>query len=154
MSMDYLIRNAESGDLDRLEELERACFSDPWTRSNLLASLPNERNEFLVAEGEDGEILGYAAMMTVLDEGDISNVAVLPSARRRGIGRALVTTLLALAEKRRLSFVTLEVRASNAGAIALYKRAGFAPVGCRRGYYTHPKEDALLMTISLCEERE
>ena len=144
--MEYVIRNASGDDLDALEKLEKECFSLPWTRDQLRGELPDERHEFLVAEASDGSISGYIGMMTVLDEGYISNVAVAPALRRRGIGRALVREMLRLAEKRKLSFVTLEVRAHNEGAIALYAGEGFHPVGLRRDYYERPKEDALLMT--------
>ena len=150
--MTFTIRNAALSDLDALVELERACFSVPWTREQLKCEFPDARHEFLVAEGEDGSLLGYVAMMTVLDEGDISNVAVAPAARRRGIARALVAQMLQLAQRRELSFVTLEVREHNDGAIALYQQAGFVPVGRRRSYYERPREDAILMTITLSKE--
>ena len=144
--MEYRIRDAGAEDLDALQEMEEACFSLPWTREQLCGQLPDEQHEFLVAEAENGDMLGYIGMMAVLDEGYISNVAAAPSARRRGIGRALLKELLRRAETRRLAFVTLEVRESNEGAIALYAGEGFSVVGRRRNYYEHPREDALLMT--------
>ena len=144
--MDYTIRNARPSDLDALEALERQCFSLPWTREQLYAALADERQEFLAAVGGEGEILGYIGMMCVLDEGYISNVAVAPDARRMGVGRALVEEMLRRCEQRELSFVTLEVRAHNEPAVALYGSAGFRPVGLRKGYYDRPREDALLMT--------
>ena len=91
-------------------------------------------------------MLGYVGMMYVLDEGYISNVAVAPEARRRGVGRALITELLRRADEKALAFVTLEVRPSNEAAIALYSAFGFEPVGRRKNYYDKPSEDALLMT--------
>lgn len=143
--MDYRIINADKRHLDALVELEHQCFSVPWTRGQLTAELPDGHHEFLVAE--DGEtVLGYVGMMYVLDEGYISNVAVSPEHRRQGIASALIEALLRRAEELQLSFVTLEVRESNAPAIALYERFGFAPVGRRKGYYDAPKEDAILMT--------
>ena len=149
--MEYSIRDAAAADLGALEAMERACFSDPWSREVLAAQLPDARHEFLVAE-RDGLLLGYIAMMCVLDEGDVSNVAVAPEARRRGVGRALLAGMLARARKRALSTVTLEVREHNAAAIALYGAAGFEPVGRRRGYYEHPREDAVLMTLWMNKE--
>ena len=143
--MDFTIRNAAESDLDALEALEKACFSLPWTRAQLKSELPDARHEFLVAEAE-GEVLGYIGMMTVLDEGYISNVAVAPAYRRRGLGRALVRQMLRRASDRELSFVTLEVRAHNESAISLYASEGFGAVGLRRDYYERPREDALLMT--------
>lgn len=144
--MNYRIFDAESRHLDALVEMEMACFSVPWTRQQLKCELPDERHEFLVAEGETGETLGYVGMMFVLDEGYISNVAVAPGNRRQGIGAALLTELLRRAEIHELAFVTLEVRAGNEPAIALYERFGFTPVGRRKNYYDCPKEDAILMT--------
>ena len=152
--MEYQIRNATEADLDALEALEKLCFSLPWTRGQLCAELPDGQHEFLVAEGPDGSVLGYLGMMTVLDEGYISNVAVAPASRRRGIGRALVREILRRAEYRELGFVTLEVRAHNESAIALYASEGFDPVGLRRDYYERPREDALLMTRFLTQKDE
>ena len=143
--MGLRIRDAARSDLERLEELEQQCFSVPWTREQLESQLPDARHVFLAAE-EDGRLLGYVGMMTVLDEGYISNVAVAPEARRRGIARALVSAILSRAEELSLSFVTLEVREHNEPAIALYAGQGFAPVGLRKNYYDSPKENAILMT--------
>ena len=152
--MDYLIRDASAWDLDALEALEKACFSLPWTREQLQGEMPDLRHEFLVAVDAEGRLLGYIGMMTVLDEGYISNVAVSPDHRRRGVGRALLKEMLRRAEGRELSFVTLEVRAQNEGAIALYAGEGFRPVGLRKNYYEHPREDALLMTRFFKSEEE
>ena len=138
--------DAEAWMLPQLEALERSCFSMPWTREMLSSQLPDEHHVFLAAV-EEGKILGYVGMMQVLDEGYISNVAVAPEARRQGIGDKLIAALLERARSAALSFVTLEVRAGNAPAIALYEKHGFRPVGLRRGYYDCPKEDALLMTL-------
>ena len=132
--------------LEALEALEQACFSLPWTRDMLLSQLPDENHEFLAAEDESGKLLGYVGMMCVLDEGYISNVAVDPACRRQGIGDLLILELLARAEKRDLSFVTLEVREHNEPAIALYRKHGFSPVGLRKNYYEAPAENAVLMT--------
>ena len=143
--MEYHIIQAEKRHLDALQRLEQQCFSIPWTREQLEAELPDGHHEFLVAEAGE-EVLGYVGMMYVLDEGYISNVAVAPGYRRRGIGAALITELLRRAEALALAFVTLEVRESNVPAVALYESFGFAPVGRRKGYYDAPKEDAILMT--------
>ena len=132
--------------LPAIAALERQCFSDPWSVEMLRSELPDDSHEFLLAvEGE--ELLGYVGLMTVLDEGYLSNVAVSPAYRRQGIAEALLTALLARARARKLSFVTLEVRAGNTPAQALYRKLGFQEVGVRRGYYEHPKEDAVLMTL-------
>ena len=129
----------------QVAELEKLCFSMPWTLDMLRSQLPDEKHEFLAAE-RDGEVLGYVGMMYILDEGYISNVAVSPEQRRQGIADALIETLMDRAGALELSFVTLEVRASNDPAIELYKKHGFVPVGRRKNYYDLPKEDAILMT--------
>ena len=151
--MEALIRDAVPTDLDALEELEKECFSLPWTREQLQCELPDERHEFLTAE-LCGEVAGYVGMMCVLDEGYISNVAVSPRFRRKGIGRALVAEMLYRAECRKLSFVTLEVREHNEGAVALYSEAGFVPVGRRKNYYERPREDAIIMTLFFNKEEK
>ena len=148
--MEYRICDACPAQLAQLEALEQACFSLPWTREQLESQLPDEQHCFLVAlEGE--RVLGYVGMMHVLDEGYISNVAVVPAARRRGIGDRLICALLERAGELQLSFVTLEVRAGNLPAIGLYEKHGFQMVGRRKNYYDFPKEDAILMTRLLNE---
>lgn len=130
--------------------IERACFHKPWSEKGLREELELENNLFLAAvEGE--EVVGYVGCQTVLDEGYITNVAVSPDHRRRGIAASLLTALRDQAEKKDLSFLTLEVRASNVPAITLYEAAGYVPVGTRRNFYSDPKEDALLMTCYLKE---
>ena len=143
--MEYRILNAEERHIEALEELERKCFSVPWTRQQLRCELPDERHEFLVAEQND-TLLGYVGMMHVLDEGYISNVAVAPEARRQGVASALIKEMINRANMLVLAFLTLEVRASNEPAVALYKSFGFEPVGCRKNYYEQPREDAIIMT--------
>lgn len=128
-------------------QIEQACFADPWTEEGLREELDNTCARFLTAVTEDGTVAGYIGCHTVLDEGYIANVAVSPTHRRRGIGRQLVQALLERSED--LAFVTLEVRVSNQAAIALYTDCGFQSVGVRKKFYSHPTEDALLMTAFL-----
>lgn len=125
-------------------ELEQVCFADPWTEDGLKEELDNACARFLTAVDETGAVAGYIGCHTVLDEGYIANVAVSPDFRRQGIGKKLVQALLA--QSTDLSFVTLEVRVSNDPAIRLYTGCGFQPVGTRKKFYSHPTEDALLMT--------
>lgn len=143
--MNYIITDACERQLDAIEAIERECFSTPWTREQLATQLSGERHVFLAAE-VDGQVAGYVGMMHVLDEGYISNVAVGGEFRRRGIGDALIASLLSRCESLGLVFVTLEVRRSNAPARALYEKHGFVAVGERRNYYEQPREDAVLMT--------
>ncbi len=140
--------------LDDILAIERQCFSLPWTREQLASQLSGDRYIFLAAEDENGRALGYVGLMYVLDEGYISNVAVTPDRRREGIADMLLTELYARAEEKKLSFLTLEVRAGNFPAQSLYKKHGYTEVGRRRGYYSLPKEDAVLMTCFLSEEEK
>ena len=132
--------------LDEVAELERVCFSMPWSRKMLAEELDNALSAFLVALDEEGQVAGYAGLQVVLDEGYITNVAVRPDCRRRGVAGKLLQVFLDFAQGNRLAFLTLEVRASNYDAIALYGSRGFRSVGRRKNYYEHPKEDALIMT--------
>ena len=133
--------------LEELEKLERICFSRPWSRKMLAEELENQCAAFLVAEDSvSGRVLGYAGLMVVADEGYITNVAVFPEYRRQGIAAQILQVFLQFAAANHLAFLTLEVRPSNAAAIALYQGFGFEEVGRRKNYYDLPKEDALILT--------
>lgn len=134
--------------LTALAAIEHACFHAPWSEKMLREELG--KGIFLVAE-RDEQAVGYVGCQTVLDEGYITNVAVSPDCRRQGIARTLIAELTAQARTAELAFVTLEARASNAPAIALYEGAGFVRVGVRKNFYTAPTEDAVLMTLFLKE---
>ena len=124
--------------------LEQVCFSDPWSEASVAGELANELSFWLVAvEGET--VLGYVGSQTVLDSTDILNVAVSPDHRGRGIGRALLTELEQRLRQQGVTEVLLEVRPSNAPAIALYTSLGFVQVGRRPNYYLNPREDALIL---------
>ena len=144
--MEYKITNAKKRHIAQLEELEKVCFSMPWTAEQLEGQLPDKNHQFIVAESSEGEILGYVGMMYVIDEGYISNVAVKPEYRRLHIAQALIEELLNRGEKLGLSFISLEVRQSNDAARALYSKLGFEAAGLRKNYYDLPKEDAIIMT--------
>ena len=133
--------------LPAVAELERVCFpADPWSEALYRAALDNPAVAILLALGEDGALLGYAVLSVVLDEGNLDDIAVAPEARRCGVADALLATLTRYGRDT-LAFLTLEVRASNLPAIALYEKHGFVPVGQRKDYYNAPKEDAILMTL-------
>ena len=144
--MEYRIIDTTGAQLEQIEAIERQCFSCPWTLEQLRSQLSDDRHVFLAAVAENGAVLGYVGMMFVLDEGYISNVAVAPDFRRQGVADALISALMMRAEELGLAFVTLEVRAGNEPAKALYAKHGFVPVGRRKNYYDLPKEDAILMT--------
>lgn len=131
--------------LDELEKLEKICFSRPWSKKMLAEELENQCAAFLVAMSGT-QVVGYAGLLVVADEGYITNVAVFPAYRRRGVARQLIAVFDRFARGNRLAFLTLEVRPSNEAAIALYKNEGFQEVGRRKNYYDLPKEDALILT--------
>ncbi len=124
--------------------LEKICFSDPWSENSVASELENPLSCWLVAL--DGEtVAGYVGSQTVLDETDMMNVAVHPDFRRQGVAQALILALTEELKKRGSHCLTLEVRASNDPARALYESLGFALAGTRRNYYHNPKEDALIL---------
>ena len=139
--------------LDALASLERICFSRPWSRQMLADELDNQCAAFLVAlEPDTDKVIGYAGLLVAADEGYITNVAVFPPYRRRGVAGKLLDVFLRFARANHLAFLTLEVRPSNAAAIALYTRFGFREAGRRRNYYDLPKEDALILTRTYEED--
>lgn len=144
--MHFEIADVTLEHIDEIEELEKLCFSLPWSRQALISQLPDDMHMFIAAIDDDGLVLGYVGMMYVLDEGYISNVAVSPEHRRLGIADSLISDLVEKANKKELSFLTLEVRKSNVPAIELYRKNGFSEVGLRKNYYAKPTEDAILMT--------
>ena len=146
--MEYQIIPMTPAQLPQAAALERACFSHPWTEQALAEDLDNELLTLLAAVGEDGTLLGYGEVRTVLDEGTLERIAVAPQFRRHGAAEALLRRFLDDG-RGELAFLTLEVRAGNAPAIGLYEKLGFEVVGRRRNYYREEGEDALLMTVVL-----
>ena len=132
--------------LDEVAELERICFTTPWSRNMLAEELENDLSAFLVALDGNENVAGYAGLQVILDEGYITNVAVRPDCRRQGVAGKLLQVFLDFARGNHLAFLTLEVRASNYDAIALYGSRGFREAGRRKNYYEHPREDAIIMT--------
>ena len=144
--MEYNIVPMDRSHIEQIAALERECFSTPWSEAMLTEVLFDSQASFIVAESEDGGVLGYAGLQVVLDEGYITNVAVRPECRRQGVAGKLLQVFLDFAQGNHLAFLTLEVRASNYDAIALYGSRGFRSAGRRKNYYEHPKEDAIIMT--------
>ena len=139
------IRKMTADHVTQVAELEKLCFgSAAWSEKSIASELTNELALWLVAEG-DGAVVGYVGSQTVLPETDMMNVAVTPERRREGIAEVLVDSLVVELKRLGSECLTLEVRASNAPAVALYKKLGFREVGLRKNYYRNPKEDALIM---------
>ncbi len=132
----------EQGHIPALAEIERECFSEPWSGNALSEELDNPAACFLTAVSPLGEPMGYLGLHIASDEGMIADLAVSSAHRRRGVGSALLDRAKGIAAERGLARLTLEVRPSNEAAVALYRREGFALVGIRPGVYSRPTEDA------------
>lgn len=124
--------------------LEKICFHDPWSEKSIASELNNPLSCWLVAVQENA-VVGYVGSQTVLDASDMMNVAVDPGFRRMGIAESLVNALVAALKERQSQSLTLEVRASNEPAKALYEKMGFTQVGLRKNYYRNPREDAWIL---------
>lgn len=143
------IRAAEAGDLDRIEAIERASFSDPWSRRSFQVLLGDDRMFFRVADLPDVGVIGYVVAWFAADEAEIANIAVAAEARGRGVGAALLDASLAAARAHGAECCYLDVRESNHAARRLYASRRFLEIGRRRGYYTRPAEDALVLRCHL-----
>lgn len=138
------IREMNETHVAQVAELEKLCFSDPWSEKSVASELSNPLSKWLVAM--DGDTLcGYVGSQTVMDETDMMNIAVHPDYRRRGIAESLVQALVILLKEQGSSCLTLEVRASNESAKALYAKQDFHQIGRRPNYYRNPREDALIL---------
>ncbi len=145
---ELVIRKATEKDVCQIADLDKICFSLPWSEQAFRKELNDNNLAFyILAEAkETGQIVGYAGVWLIQEEGHITNVAVHPDFRRKHIGMAIVDVLMKESRKRAgtLTF-TLEARKSNTAAIELYKKFGFLEVGIRKGYYQENKEDAVIM---------
>ncbi len=142
-----IIRRMTREDIPRIAEIEKECFSLPWSEASFEDSLAREDTVFLVCE--DTEVVGYVGMYLSFEEGEITNVAVTPSYRKRGCGYLLMEAIKEEAKVRRAECIILEVRVSNASAISLYKKHGFEQIGIRKDFYEHPTEDAIIMKVGI-----
>ena len=147
--MDYQLIPLAHEHLGQAAEIERLCFSDPWSEKMLAEHLANPCSLTLAAVDGVGRLLGYVGLLAVVDEGYITNVAVRPDCRRQGVASSLLQALEARGRARNLTFLTLEARQSNAPARALYEKLGYLQAGLRRNYYENPREDAVIMTKTL-----
>ena len=159
---DLIIRRAEEKDVLAIEQIEKQCFSVPWSYESLHKDIVENNLAFYVVaeiagqqcngDGQqcsetavDGQVCGYVGVWKIFDEGHITNVAVAPEYRRMHIGRAMLETLIEVTGEAGIERYTLEVRAGNEPAIKLYEGLGFKPEGIRPGYYDDNGEDALIM---------
>ena len=142
---DFCVVNAEHSHIKGIAALEKECFSDPWSVNAIEESFA-AGTRFFTALNRDGRVIGYIGISAILDEGYITNIAVTEQYRKNGVGTLLLRKIFSFAKERALSFVSLEVRVSNSGAISLYEKHGFTREGERRDFYTNPKENAIIMT--------
>lgn len=142
--MDYIVMS--ECHVAQVAQLEKQCFSMPWSENAIAGELTNPLSLWMVAV-ENGRVAGYVGSQSVMGEADMMNLAVHPEYRRQGVGSTLVQRLVAMLSDNKVGSLTLEVRASNEGAIALYSGLGFMQVGRRPNYYTNPREDALILRM-------
>lgn len=142
-----LIRRMTIEDVQAVVEIEKKCFSLPWSEKSFEDSITREDTIFLVCE--EDVITGYIGMYVSFDEASVTNVAVSPEFRKRGYGEQLVTAAKKEAKEAKADAIFLEVRVSNEPAISLYKKMGFEELGIRKKFYEHPVEDAIIMKVGI-----
>lgn len=147
------ISKMQETDVEGVVQIENTCFSHPWTQAGIAEELENDTARFFVAR-KDGTVIGYIGANNVAGEVYITNIAVLPSECKQGIGELLLSVLIKVCEHEKADFVSLEVRESNFTAISLYEKSGFQAVGRRKGFYRDPQEDALIYTKFLKQNSE
>ena len=142
------LRRATLEDAKAIYEVDAACFSTPWSLESITAELEEakENERLYILANLDGQVIGYAGAWLVLDEGQITNIAVLPEYRREGYGAMMTRKLIRQLFEKGMNEIFLEVRLSNLGALALYRRLGFTVKGVRKNYYSDPQEDAYIMS--------
>ncbi len=139
------VRKMKCNDIDEVLHIEKKSFTTPWSRLSFEKEIEeNELAEYVVAQ-VNNEIVGYGGLWIIIDEGHITNIAVHPQFRNKGIGSKIVNELINICENKNIRKITLEVRRSNESAILLYNKFGFEPCGIRRGYYKDTNEDAIIM---------
>ncbi|WP_408631632.1 ribosomal protein S18-alanine N-acetyltransferase [Metabacillus kandeliae] len=149
MEKNVTIRMMTAEDIEAVHHVELQSFSVPWTKESFYNEVVhNMFATYLVAEIE-GEIVGYCGLWVIIDEAQITNIAVLPEYRGNSIGEHLLRKASRIAKKRGAVKLSLEVRVSNYAAQGLYRKLGFEPGGVRKNYYTDNLEDALVMWVSI-----
>ena len=143
------IRSMRRADIGAVLEIEAETFSSPWQQETFSILLDRSAAELLVMEDDADGVIGYAVLWCILDQGELTNVAVAQGQRGRGLGRHLIGRVLDRARDRGVTTMYLEVRSSNDRALEIYRRFGFTEVGVRRDYYDEPREDARIMMATL-----
>ncbi len=143
--MSLKIISADKDRIAEIAEVEKQCFSQPWSEQSLFAEVNKENAVILIALNTENTVVGWAGLEYIFGEGSVMNIAVLPQYRRQGVGDALTRALLKTARKLLLDWLILEVRISNIAAISLYRKLGFDTIGIRPDFYESPREDAVIM---------
>lgn len=141
---DFTVAFMKEEDIPEVAHLEEICFSEPWSKNAISESM-SAGTLFFVAK-QDGKVCGYIGISIIAGEGYITNIAVFPEYRSKGIGTALLKRVISLKDEMELDFVSLEVRSSNKAAISIYEKSEFKVEGLRKGFYRNPTEDAIIMT--------
>lgn len=149
--MEFQLVPMDKSHLKQVAEMDREYFSRPWSQDSWESELYNTTVSLVVAETEEGHVLGYGVLGVILDEGCLEKLAVREEHRRQGVAQAILDSYLRYAQEH-LAFITLEVREDNAPAIALYTKNGFVEVGRRKNYYSEVHKDAILMDKVFREE--
>lgn len=142
--MEVEVREISFSDVDEVAEIERICFSMPWSKELIAQELLN-KNAYYQCAIIDGKLVGYMGMWKICDEGHITNVAVLPDYRKKGIASLLISKIIEICKCSEINNLTLEARESNIEAIHLYEKFGFESAGKRPNYYQRPTESAVIM---------
>lgn len=150
---EFQIEPMSPAHVEQVAELEKLCFSMPWTADLIANELSNPLSLWLVA-CQGGRVAGYVGSQSVMDEADLMNLAVRPEFRRQGAAECLLRALERTLAERGVAQLALEVRASNAAAIALYQKRGYVQAGRRPRYYTRPVEDALILKKGLVSHED
>lgn len=143
--MNYQLVPMDKSHLKEVAELDKELFSRPWSQDSWESELYNTTVSLVVAETEEGHVLGYGVLGVILDEGCLEKIATRPEYQRQGIAQAILGSFLRYGQEH-LAFITLEVRDDNAPALSLYQKNGFVEVGRRKNYYAEVHRDAILMT--------
>lgn len=142
---EIVIAKMQDKDIPEVANIEARVFSMPWSEQGFADAL--KQDTIFVTAKQEEQVVGYCGMYCSFEEGEITNVAVLPEAQNHGIGKKIISGLLRAAQEKNISRIVLEVRVSNLPAIRLYEGFGFQKAGIRKGFYERPREDAAIMIL-------